>query len=519
MSVKLTVYDGCDTIGGNKIFLECDDYGVLLDFGINYEKLGKYYEEFLAPRTGRGIYDYLCTGQLPKVNVYRDDLIPADIDISDFRKLRVNAVFASHAHLDHVGMIPMLNMEIPLIGSPMTYAILKCLRDCDSHRIEHEIMYSGMRKRCCNGRLLVSERKKPFLTRSLVVTAPISKKLEEFLTACPWQKGSYPPDFIDSSEISIEFRHFDVDHSIYGASAFAIHTPLGWIVYSGDLRMHGRFADKTKEFISEAKKLHPIALIIEGTRIDATSEDVSEDDVREKCAAAVADEKDLVVADFSPRNFERLETFKKIASEYGRELVVLMKDAYYLDALSCVHGSDQLEGIRIYQDLKKRIEGFEKKIVEKYEDALIDSEEIAVNPGSFIVCFSFWDMNRLLDIRPDGGTYIYSSSEAHTEDQLIDFVRLKNWLKMFRMKIKGFKVCETLHGQQPVFEIEPGYHASGHASQHDIFKIIEAIDPEIVIPVHTKRPNDFLRLEQQKILIPSKNNEVDLDRVLCEQKL
>lgn len=520
MSVKITVYDGHETIGGNKIFLEFDNHGVFLDFGINYKKLGQFYEEFLTPRVGRGLHDYLMTGQLPKCNIYRNDLVPSDLDISKFPRLSVDAVFITHAHLDHAGMVSMLDFSIPLVSNALTLVLLKCFRDCDSHRIEHDAIYSAVRTNCSDDRrVLVSKRNEEFRTRDLIVTTPVSERFENFFKSCPWGKNIRPPNFIESEEVDIEFKQFDVDHSIYGASAFAINTSLGWIVYTGDLRLHGRHAYKTKKFISEARKLQPLALIIEGTRIDEskddlTEESLTEESVKEKCADTVAEEKGLVVADFSPRNFERLETFKRITDEFDRELVILMKDAYYLDALACVDGIDHLDGLRIFRDLKARHERFEKKILERHKEALVDPNEIKQDPAHFIVCFSYWDMNRLFDINPSGGTYIYSSSEAYTEEQAIDFIRLKNWLAMFNMKVKGFQVVDSGQGQWPKIEPEQGYHVSGHASREDILKVVESINPDIVIPVHTEKPTDFLKYGYSNVLIPGQNNEIILDNVV-----
>ena len=45
--VSLTVYDGANGIGGNKIFLEENGKGAFLDFGKNFGKYGVFYEEFL----------------------------------------------------------------------------------------------------------------------------------------------------------------------------------------------------------------------------------------------------------------------------------------------------------------------------------------------------------------------------------------------------------------------------------------------------------------------------------------
>ena len=44
--VSLTVYDGANGIGGNKLYLEDKGKGVFLDFGKNFGKYGAFYEEF-----------------------------------------------------------------------------------------------------------------------------------------------------------------------------------------------------------------------------------------------------------------------------------------------------------------------------------------------------------------------------------------------------------------------------------------------------------------------------------------
>ncbi len=38
---------------------------------------------------------------------------------------------------------------------------------------------------------------------------------------------------------------------------------------------------------------------------------------------------------------------------------------------------------------------------------------------------------------------------------------------------------------------ERGYHASGHASGEELLRMVEEIQPEVVIPVHTERPEFF----------------------------
>ena len=97
--MKITIYDGATTIGGNKIYVEEREKGVFLDFGMNFAKHGQYYDEFLRERSSRGIYDAVQLGIIPRLNVYKEELVPIDLDVSAFPRPDVSAVFLSHAHL------------------------------------------------------------------------------------------------------------------------------------------------------------------------------------------------------------------------------------------------------------------------------------------------------------------------------------------------------------------------------------------------------------------------------------
>ena len=87
--VSLTVYDGAYGIGGNKLYLEETGSGVFLDFGKNFGKYGVFYEEFLKNRDTRGIHDLMYLDLLPKLNIYRPDLIPGDLSLSQYLALNV----------------------------------------------------------------------------------------------------------------------------------------------------------------------------------------------------------------------------------------------------------------------------------------------------------------------------------------------------------------------------------------------------------------------------------------------
>jgi ribonuclease J len=313
---------------------------------------------------------------------------------------------------------------------------------------------------------------------------------EDFITQCVNLKKRFIEGTIDNIEkakIGMDIKAFELDHSIYGATGYLISGDKT-IAYTGDFRLHGKKAQKSIKFLQRAKEAS--VLIIEGTRAGREVVNESEELVYDNCLKTAQKSKGLIVADFTARNFERLEIFNQIAKKVERSLVATAKDAYLLTALKKADGIDRMQNILVYNELKSSKKNWEKFLIkENPQIKYIDSTEIRRDQDKYIICFSLYDLKNLLDIRPTIGTYIYSSSEAFEEESEFDFIRLHNWLEHLKFDIYGFEISEEGDRLKPVFM--EGYHASGHASKSDLIKAIEIIDPEIIIPVHTDNPEWF----------------------------
>ncbi len=241
-------------------------------------------------------------------------------------------------------------------------------------------------------------------------------------------------------------------------------------------------------------------VIIEGTRVGRSDSidggRTTEHSVCEVCREAVESASGLIVADFSARNFERLESFQDIAQKTGRELVVPAKDIYMLHALTCIDSAHVSDSLRVYSEIGNKSRKWEQEVVlPSYGDRYIDHVSIRKNPDNYILCFSFFDMKHLLDIRPDGGTYIYSACEAFNEEMEIDFKRLWHWLKRFYINSSGFSLDEN-----GVPSFEKRYHASGHASGEDITWAYRVDRPEHIVPIHTEVRNWFAERFENVVL-------------------
>jgi len=503
--MEIKVLDGKNTIGGSKILVTNKDSAVFLDFGKNFKTWGNYFEEFLQPRTSTGImHDLWRLGLLPHYSgIYREDLI-----LNNFKKevdknpsLNINAILLSHAHIDHCGYIPLLREDIPVYTSLITKRLMNVMQDTGKGGVISQYANIKLRKEVevlYRNKVLKNRTKKDG-------NVDYSRK---FNVESEGQIGA------------IKYKFYPVEHSILGASAIYLKVNGVKIAYTGDLRFHGVNKRSTYNFVESMSKIKPDILISEGTRVTeeyyniwkdskegdfilGKNKSTSEEDVYNISLETVKKHPGkLVIADFSARNIERLGIFLKIAKETNRKLATMPEDAYMLYAVSKYYEDDigsmanNVETINLIDDdnlfffVPKRIttpswfkEG--SAFNTKYKNKSVNAKDIQNNPGNYILCFSFWNMAHLLDLNLEGGIYIYSSSEAYTEEQAIDMNRLLNWIDYFHLTPYGIKRGSS----DPEFDKK--YHSSGHASMSNIVNMIEKINPKVLIPVHTEHYKVF----------------------------
>ncbi len=556
--IAITCYGGVGTIGGNKILLEdaatpsAGSGRLFFDFGTSFKVREKYFEEYLNPRPGAGLLDLLEMeyadefqnyGHLlpPLEGIYRPDLLPAgDVweryrEHPNYRALEgIDGVLVSHAHVDHTGYISFLREEIPIYASAMSAFIAKAMQDSGMSDFEKEVCYLNLRgidekdaDSDTRGYLMTQREhhQRPF---AFVDMPELSDDARRFWNHTPAVSKKVVAPAGPRPALGrvgrLPVRRFPVDHSIHGASAWAVETSAGWVVYTGDLRFHGGWGEQTRRFIEEARALKPRLLLCEGTRAPKRGEEhepeaplIGEEDVEKNALRQVEGQERLVVADFGPRNIERLQAFLRIAEHVGRTLVVLAKDAYLLNAMSLVDPSIPTVraasgGLRIYKDLKSKPQSWERKLREEHRDRFVTPQQVQEAPDKFILCFSFWDVKNLVDIDPQGGKYVYSSSEAYTEEQRLDLVRLRNWLRHFQMEGVGLPVDDTK--DPPEFAPkEEGLHSSGHAGGVELVQMIKEIAPQTLVPIHTENPRYFVEAlagEPIEIIVPEYAGTIEL---------
>jgi ribonuclease J len=513
--------------------LKSGDTGIFLDFGMNFGETAKYFEDFLNPRAARGLTDYLALELIPDVGgLYRNDLTPSDSVWNPSKTIKVDGLFISHAHVDHTGYIGLLRTDIPVHCSLMSAVLLKAMQDTGMSKIENEVAYWGPKEPSPKDeRAIGSARKESYRSREFAILDknPIPDEAQLFWKKCfSTSKGftCEPMRTATGSLGNIKYESMPVDHSIYGATGYVFYFEDKTLAFTGDLRLHGLRKHLTEAYLGRLAEVQPDYLLIEGTNVGQakgndteTGARASEEDAYTNCLKAVREaEGELVVADFGPRNIDRLLIFLRIAGETGRRLIITPKDAYLLYAMRTADPSipDVLSSpdLRIYDAPKPGPKIWERDFIMKdYAERRRKPTEISGSLGHYILAFSFFDLTQMIDIDMPGGAYIYSTCEAFNEDMMADVWRLNNWLNKLKMRPVGFHIeADECNAESAEIKFDKGYHASGHLSKDEIAGIIERVKPGAVIPIHTEHPEDFQDLisGDTRLIIPKTGQMIEL---------
>lgn len=499
--MRLTVLDGAGTIGGTKLHLQEGSAGFLVDFGLNYQRWGRYFEEYLRPRPARGLFDLWQLALVPHVcGVYREDLVPPGFsELRHAPALEACTVFLSHAHLDHCGLVGVLRCDLPIVASRATLAVLKTLQDTGQVDFHGEVAYCRPRSPNTAGDLEADARGACVGRPAHTADGEPTEGLRRLWTTLPRQRKALEPSPVVEATAAyggVRVWPYPVDHSIPGALAFAFECGDGLVVYTGDFRWHGATAHLVDQMVTDLQKGRVKLLVVEGTRLSRQpSRPVTEAQVLDNAHRVVASSAGkLVVADFGPRQVERLQSFLQVAEATGRALVVLPKDGYLLEALAATEEAFRpvLEHPYLAFFMRPRLsrDYWQRDFTNRYRARFVDAAAVRRDPGRYLLAFSFFDLVDLLDVEPQEGVYVYSSSEAYGEDSRVDLWRLWNWLGRLRMQPHGFRWEGADDRGRPVFD--GGLHASGHVHPDQLLEFIRAIRPAHVVPVHTEDPGWFV---------------------------
>ena len=267
-----------------------------------------------------------------------------------------------------------------------------------------------------------------------------------------------------------------VDHSIFGAVAFLIEAGGRRILYSGDLRLHGRKPEMTRRLI-EAVRAAPLdLLLIEGTHLSRPRDGAAttEQQLEQQLFGLIVGAPSLVLALLSPQHLDRLLGFYRATQQAGRTFVIDFYAAFVMHLLhkepgvpDPAHASD----LRIYfPESQRKVPKVESRLIHR-QIALAD---VLARPARHVLLTRPTMLARDLgNVVPRGTRGVYSMWRGYLERD--------DWQKAQRTIAAAggdFVAC----------------HTSGHATVPDLVKLIRDLNPRRIVPIHTERPEALKEL-------------------------
>lgn len=367
-----------------------------------------------------------------------EDMYGVDLVIPDFTYLVKNAgklrgMFITHGHEDHIGSIPycMQQVSCPIHGTAMTNGLIKL--KLEEHGLAQKVR-------------LVTHK---------------------------------PGDVVKAGCFSVEFIH--VNHSIADAVCFAIKTPVGTVVMTGDFKIDPTAADGMIDLgrLGELGRKGVLALMADSTNIERAGYTPSENIVAESLDRQFRNCDQRIIITTFASNMHRIQAVLATAHRYGRKVAVT--------------GRSMENVLKVASDL-----GYLKVPA----NTIVDLGAVKSLPKNKVVIVSTGSQGENMSALYRMAFNTHKHIEIQANDRII----------ISASAIPGnekaiSKIINELYrkGADVVYEKSQGLHVSGHACQEEL-KIIHGLcKPKFFIPIHGEQRHLQLhaRLAKQMGMKPS----------------
>lgn len=353
-----------------------------------------------------------CGVGFPDEDMYGVDLVIPDFSYLVANQKKLRGMFITHGHEDHIGSIPycMKQVSCPIHGTAMTNGLIRL--KLEEHHLENTVK-------------LVTHK---------------------------------PGDVVKAGCFSVEFIH--VNHSIADAVAFAIRTPVGTVVMTGDFKIDPTSADGMMDLarLGQLGNEGVLALLADSTNVERQGYTPSENVVAESLDRQFKNCDQRIIVTTFASNMHRLQAVIATAQRYGRKVAVSGRSMENM-----LKVSQELGYLKIKPGTLVDISAI--KSIPKNKLVIVSTGSQGENMSAlYRMAFS---THKQVEIVP-GDRIIISASAIPGNEKAIS--RIIN--ELYR---KGAEV---------VYEKSEGLHVSGHACQEEL-KIVHAlVKPKFFIPVH-----------------------------------
>ena len=246
--LKIIPLGGLDEIGKNCTVLEYGKNMIVIDCGVGF----------------------------PEEDMYGVDLVIPDFSYLVANQKKLQGMFITHGHEDHIGSIPYCMREVnrPIHGTAMTNGLIKL--KLEEHKLADKVK-------------LVTHK---------------------------------PGDIVKAGCFQVEFIH--VNHSIADACALAVHTPVGTVIFTGDFKIDPTANDGMIDLarFGELGTQGVLALLADSTNVERSGYTPSENIVAEGLDRQFRNCDQRIIVTTFASNMHRIQSILNTAQRYGRKVAV-----------------------------------------------------------------------------------------------------------------------------------------------------------------------------------------------------
>ncbi|HEX2884778.1 MAG TPA: ribonuclease J [Candidatus Limnocylindria bacterium] len=378
-----------------------------------------------------------CGLAFPEPEMLGIDLVIPDVRYLEEHRDRVRGIILTHGHEDHTGALPYVLPKIP--GTPI-YAT----------RLTEGLVQGKLREH----KLLDSTE--------LHVVQPG----EEFAVGV------------------FRITPFRVNHSIPDGVGYAIDTPAGVVVHTGDFKFDHTPPDGVRAdlgLIAEIGNRGVAFLLSDSTRAEREGYTLSEATVGESLHRLVDEAQGRVIVATFASNIGRVQQVIDAAAAHGRKMVALGRSMEQNIAIALERGYlDDRGGTLVKKDQLQRL---------PKEELVVMTTGSQGEPMSGLTRMSNRD-HRNITIEP-GDTVIVSASPIPGNEEAVA------------------KTIDNLFKEGAMVHYEPMVHChvSGHGSREELKLMLGLVKPRHFIPVH----GEYRMLVQHGLL--AEDAGVDVDKI------
>ena len=353
-----------------------------------------------------------CGVGFPEEDMYGVDLVIPDFSYIAANQKKLRGLFITHGHEDHIGSVPYLMRDVncPIHGTAMTNGLIKLKLD------EH--------------------------------------KLSDKVKLITHKAG----DTVKAGCFTVEFIH--VNHSIADACAFAIHTPVGTVIFTGDFKIDPTAKDGMIDLarLGELGNKGVLALMADSTNVERQGYTPSERIVEESLDRQFKNCDQRIIVTTFASNMHRIQSILATAQRYGRKVAVT--------------GRSMENMLKVAQEL-----GYLKV----KQGTIVDLASIKSLPKNKIVIVSTGSQGENMSA-------LYRMAfNTHKQVDIVAGDRIIISASAIPGNEKNVsKIINELYrkGADVVYEKSEGLHVSGHACQEELKIIHGLVRPKFFLPLH-----------------------------------